>query len=165
MKRAVPALVLSMIALPLGSGAQPTATPAPVPVPEATVFLPGCSEPAWSVSDNVGIFIARNDLRRAIEVYAAAADAQVACAPRWRSNLRGQFNMLYTAAGNYNRAADLSARLKRFDSARAYATKANAVYTRILKSPVFGFDGLSRATVKAEMTANNDLIARRHEPR
>lgn len=69
--------------------------------------------------------------------------------------------MLLTAAANYNRAADLSSRLQRFADARVYAMKANAVYTRMLKSPVFGFDGLTRATVTAEMTANDDIIAGR----
>lgn len=165
MKRAALALFVGLSALPTSSGAQTpeTATPAPLlmPAPQATLFIPSCSEPAWSVPDNVGIFVARHDLRRAIAVYAAAGDAQVACAPRWRSNLRGQFNMLSTAAANYNRAADLSVRLRRFDSARAYAMKANAVYKRMLKSTVFGFDGLTRAKVMAEMTANNDIIAGR----
>ncbi len=136
-------------------------TPQLMPEPGPTLYLPTCSEPAWGATDNVDIFVARDDLRRAIRVYAAAADAQVACAPSWRSNLRGQFNMLYTAAANYNHAADLSVRLKRFDSARAYAIKANAVYRRMLKSPVFGFNGLTRAALMAEMTANDDIIGGR----
>jgi hypothetical protein len=161
LSRAALAAVLSFVVAPACGSAEPAVSPEPAATPYVVKmpYIPDCSR-SWGAAENIEVFIARKDMERALRLYAAAGKAQASCSRLdWRGNVLGHL-MMMTAAANYNYAADLAATLRHYASARAYALSANSVYRQMLKTPGVGSNGLNKSTISAEMTANNDLIAK-----
>lgn len=125
-------------------------------------IIVACADPAWSKADYAYVYVKRNDLERALAVYSDAARSQESCAKYWRSNNGGRFNIWNSAAENYSTAADLAFRLQRYSAAREMAIHANRVYRLMLSHPNPD-GGETSGFIWAEITANDDLIARAHK--
>lgn len=129
------------------------------PSPQPTDYVPPCLDAAIDARQNVSIFLARHDRQRALEVLVAAARSQDACSTRFRTNAYGRYNMWENASDNYAQAADLAESLHQYQLAASLALASNRLYRLMLANPPrFGF--LNAAVIRAEITANNDLLAR-----
>lgn len=129
------------------------------PSPQPTDFFPPCAGPALDAPDNVNIFLKRHDTERALQVLVAAAESQDTCSTLWRTNAFGRYNMWENASDNYAQAADLAESLHQYQLASSLALASNRLYRLMLANPPrFGF--LNAAVIRAEITANNDLLAR-----
>ena len=129
------------------------------PNPEPTLFMAPCSESAWGVTDQLEIFLKRGDRERALSILVAAGKAQEECSKQWRTNYGGRYNMWGAAAQNYARAADIAVHLHRYALARSLAQASTRMY-RIMQAHPYGDFSADPRDIEAEITANNDLLAR-----
>lgn len=119
-----------------------------------------CVSIGYPPSQEYDILVQRRDYQRALEIAGKDSAQQLDCAQQMH-NAPGRFALEQGAASTLSRAADLAFSVGRYSTARAFATRANAVFQRILPDAASSwYPPMTVGNIRANMQANTDLLVR-----
>lgn len=131
-----------------------------------TAGTSSCAASSSSVTENVGIYIARHDGARAIRAYAEGASAALACAASIHDP-KSHRQLVRLAADNYRSAADQvrdnpsPGEQQQRTAARWYAESSH-LYRELLGDR--GIDPKERDEIRAEIASNDDFASKIVQP-
>lgn len=119
-----------------------------------------CQIAAMTASQQFGVLQQRRDYARAFQAAASAAQMQANCAAQFKTSPQ-RFSMEMLAGSTLSRAADLAYSLGRYQQARDFAKKANAIYGDLLAPSIDqNYGRFLTPNAKANVQANVDLLKR-----